>query len=127
MSKADRSQPATAADLARMAKCSRALLYTDKRSWGSWVLRRLGRIAAARSLGTRTKNTKASDEADATVVGVAIRNMKRENADLFHENLDLQRLLAAARKEVQLLKEESESDKHRIAMLLEELQQLRKK
>ena len=93
----DPSLPPTVAQVARMAGCSRGLLYTNERSW---VVRRVKRIANARQLREEsTKSKNAEEVIDDSNIDVVLQKMRLENAEFFHKILALEVELHDARDE----------------------------
>ncbi|MEX3942116.1 hypothetical protein AB4Y44_21650 [Paraburkholderia sp. BR10937] len=115
----DPGLPASVAQVARMASCSRGLLYTDDRRW---VVRRIEKIKKLRRLRDKKVHENGA-EADKVEGGVPaqLAAMRRENAQLFHECKALKGELRAAQDENEQLSRNLKSSEEQLYALREEV------
>ncbi|MDR6205361.1 hypothetical protein [Paraburkholderia graminis] len=117
-----RSDPrlrATVAQVARMANCSRQQLYNEPRSW---VVRRIKRIALSRKLSEKKESqTVEPNGVDDDSALQMLKEMRRENSQLFHDKRALLKQLEAARDEIKQLSRDLKSCEEELYELREQV------
>jgi len=105
-----------------MVGCSRQVLYSPKRRW---VVTRIDRITESRDLRDEKKSQAINPSAaeDDNTLDI-LKEMRRENSQLFHEKLALQQQLETARDENKQLGRDLKSCEEELCELREQVRKM---